>query len=73
VTSALRDLVCGQRVRPEFAETSNYLGHRYYLCSPNCKRQFEREAWLYLAGDTLDEKAGRGGRRNDDEGTHDPI
>ncbi|MDM7915636.1 MAG: YHS domain-containing protein [Candidatus Eisenbacteria bacterium] len=43
-----RDPVCGMTVEESrAAATSEYKGNRYYFCSMECKRQFDRQPEKY--------------------------
>ncbi len=50
-----KDPVCGMTVsRGEEAGSSQYQDKTYYFCSPDCKRQFDRNPQQYVVKKTVD-------------------
>jgi Cu+-exporting ATPase len=64
-----KDVVCGMEVREDrAAATSDYEGQKYYFCSEQCKREFDRNPEKYLRpenapGAGTDEKTGPTGHK----------
>jgi YHS domain-containing protein len=46
-----KDLVCDMEVNEKTAKwKSNYKGKTYYFCAPGCKKSFDEEPEMYIAG-----------------------
>jgi Cu+-exporting ATPase len=64
-----KDVVCGMEVREDrAAATSDYEGRKYYFCSEQCKREFDRNPEKYLRpesapGAGTDDKTGPTGHK----------
>ncbi len=47
-----KDLVCDMEVNEKAAKwKSVYKGKTYYFCAPGCKKAFDEEPEMYIAGD----------------------
>lgn len=47
-TATRPDPVCGMKVDPATAPSSEVQGTSYYFCCENCKRTFDRKPHLYI-------------------------
>ncbi len=47
-----KDLVCDMEVNEKTAKwKSEYKGKTYYFCAPGCKKAFDEEPDVYIAGE----------------------